>query len=122
MLFFEVARVALLEKLRPRFGGIEIFRKPVSFGNRLGGIGLEGHFWQLDGNGSVRRLHFACRDDKQVVFVPEGSADTVRIVNAETGETINRITGLESVHGLSGAPGVPRISAAVAEMGPDGKR
>lgn len=48
---------------------------------------------------------------QQVVFVPEGSADTVRIVNAETGETINRITGLESVHGLSGAPGVPYLVA-----------
>lgn len=46
-----------------------------------------------------------------VVFVPEGSADTVRIVNGDTGETIKDITGLEAVHGLSGAPGVPYLVA-----------
>lgn len=46
-----------------------------------------------------------------IVFVPEGSADTVRMVDAATGETIKRITGLEAVHGLSGAPGVPYLVA-----------
>lgn len=46
-----------------------------------------------------------------IVFVPEGSADSVRMVNAETGETIRRIAGLEAVHGLSGAPGVPYLVA-----------
>ncbi len=46
-----------------------------------------------------------------VVFVPEGSADSVRMVDAETGETIRRIAGLEAVHGLSGAPGVPYLVA-----------
>ncbi len=46
-----------------------------------------------------------------VVFVPEGSANTVRMVNGETGETIKEITGLEAVHGLSGAPGVPYLVA-----------
>jgi len=46
-----------------------------------------------------------------MVFVPEGSANTVRIVDAVTGETIKRITGLEAVHGLSGAPGVPYLVA-----------
>ncbi len=46
-----------------------------------------------------------------VVFVPEGSANSVRMVNAETGETIKEITGLEAVHGLSGAPGVPYLVA-----------
>jgi len=46
-----------------------------------------------------------------IVFVPEGSADTVLMVNAETGETMKRITGLEAVHGLSGAPGVPYLVA-----------
>ena len=46
-----------------------------------------------------------------MVFVPEGSANTVRIVDAATGETIKRITGLEAVHGLSGAPGVPYLVA-----------
>ena len=48
---------------------------------------------------------------QQIVFVPEGSANTVRIVDAATGETINRIAGLEAVHGLSGAPGVPFLVA-----------
>jgi hypothetical protein len=46
-----------------------------------------------------------------VVFVPEGSANTILMVNPETGETINKITGLEAVHGLSGAPGVPYLVA-----------
>jgi len=46
-----------------------------------------------------------------VVFVPEGSANTVLMINAETGETIDTITGLEAVHGLSGAPGVPYLVA-----------
>ncbi len=46
-----------------------------------------------------------------VVFVPEGSANTVLMVNAETGETVQTITGIEAVHGLSGAPGVPFLVA-----------
>ncbi len=46
-----------------------------------------------------------------IVFVPEGSANTVLMINAETGETIKRITGLEAVHGLSGAPGVQYLVA-----------
>tara|TARA_R110002012_G_scaffold321664_2_gene550493 strand:- start:1369 stop:2427 length:1059 start_codon:yes stop_codon:yes gene_type:complete len=45
------------------------------------------------------------------VFIPEGSTDTVRMVKAETGETIKRITGLEAVHGLSGSSGVPYLIA-----------
>lgn len=65
-----------------------------------------------------------------IVFVPEGSANTVRMVDAATGETITRITGLEAVHGLAGASGVPYLvagsyaetdRAAVAELAqPDG--
>jgi DNA-binding beta-propeller fold protein YncE len=46
-----------------------------------------------------------------IVFVPEGSADTVRMVDAATGETVKRVSGLEAVHGLSGAPGVPYLVA-----------
>jgi len=46
-----------------------------------------------------------------IVFVPEGSADTVRMVDGQTGETIKRIHGLEAVHGLSGAPGVKYLIA-----------
>jgi len=45
------------------------------------------------------------------VYVPEGSADTIRVVRAENGETIQRITGVEAVHGLAGAPGVPYLVA-----------
>ncbi len=46
-----------------------------------------------------------------IVFVPEGSANTVLMVDATTGETIKQISGLEAVHGLSGAPGVPYLVA-----------
>ena len=48
---------------------------------------------------------------QSIVFIPEGSTDTVRMVKAETGETIKRITGLVAVHGLSGSPGVPYLVA-----------
>lgn len=47
----------------------------------------------------------------KMVYVPEGSADSIRVVDAETGETIQRITGVEAVHGLAGAPGVPYLVA-----------
>ena len=46
-----------------------------------------------------------------MVFVPEGSANAVRMVDAVTGETVKRITGIEAVHGLSGAIGVPYLVA-----------
>lgn len=46
-----------------------------------------------------------------IVFVPEGSANTVLMVDATTGDTIKQISGLEAVHGLSGAPGVPYLVA-----------
>lgn len=46
-----------------------------------------------------------------VVFVPEGSANTVLMIDAETGETLKTITELEAVHGLSGAPGVAYLVA-----------
>ncbi|MEH6836645.1 YncE family protein [Falsihalocynthiibacter arcticus] len=47
----------------------------------------------------------------QTVFVPEGSANSVLMVDAATGSSIRRIDGLEAVHGLSGAPGVPVLVA-----------
>ena len=47
----------------------------------------------------------------QRVFVPEGSADTVLVVDAATGDTLGRITGLEAVHGLAGAAGSPYLVA-----------
>lgn len=45
------------------------------------------------------------------VFVPEGSGDSVLVVEAETGKVVRRIEGLEAVHGLAGAPGVPYLVA-----------
>ncbi|WP_300513376.1 YncE family protein [Aliiroseovarius sp.] len=60
-----------------------------------------------------------------IVFVPEGSANSIRMVKADTGETVKQITGVEAVHGLAGAPGVPYLvagsyaetdRAAIAEM------
>jgi len=74
---------------------------------------------------AVLMLTTATAVAQSVVFVPEGSADMVRMVNAETGETIKLIPGLEAVHGLSGASGVPYLvagsyvetdRAAIAEM------
>jgi DNA-binding beta-propeller fold protein YncE len=38
------------------------------------------------------------------VFIPEGSADAIRIVDAVTGQDIGRISGTEAVHGLAGSP------------------
>ena len=47
----------------------------------------------------------------QTVFIAEGSANSVLVVDAASGATIRRIEGLESVHGLGGAPGVPVLVA-----------
>ena len=47
----------------------------------------------------------------ETVFIPEGSANSILLVDAATGATIRRIEGLEAVHGLSGAPGVPVLVA-----------
>ena len=38
------------------------------------------------------------------VFIPEGSADAIRIVDAHTGQNVGRISGIEAVHGLAGSP------------------
>lgn len=56
----------------------------------------------------------------QTVFVPEGSANSVLMVDAATGTAIDRIEGLEAVHGLSGAPGVPfLVAGSYAEIDPE---
>jgi DNA-binding beta-propeller fold protein YncE len=47
----------------------------------------------------------------ETVFIPEGSANSILLVDAATGATIRRVEGLEAVHGLSGAPGVPVLVA-----------
>lgn len=39
----------------------------------------------------------------QTVYIPEGSANSVLVVDGASGTTIARIKGLEAVHGLSGA-------------------
>ncbi len=56
----------------------------------------------------------------QTIFVPEGSANSVLMVDVATGSAINRIEGLEAVHGLSGAPGVPvLVAGSYAEIDRD---
>ena len=45
------------------------------------------------------------------VFIPEGSANSVLMVQAETGKVLRRINDVEAVHGLAGAPGVPYLVA-----------
>lgn len=47
----------------------------------------------------------------ETVFIPEGSANSVLLVNTTTGAMIRRVEGLEAVHGLAGAPGVPVLVA-----------
>ncbi|WP_240504198.1 YncE family protein [Thioclava sp. JM3] len=45
------------------------------------------------------------------VFIPEGSANSVLMVQAETGKVLRRINDVEAVHGLAGAPGVSYLVA-----------
>lgn len=49
--------------------------------------------------------------EPKLVFIPEGSAESVRVVDANTGDTLDRIDGLEAVHGLSGSSGSPYLVA-----------
>lgn len=54
------------------------------------------------------------------VFIPEGSGNTILKVDAATGQVIGRIKGLEAVHGLAGATGVPYlIAGSYAEIAPE---
>lgn len=45
------------------------------------------------------------------VFIPEGSADSVLVIESETGKTVERLPRLVAVHGLAGAPGVKYLVA-----------
>ena len=45
------------------------------------------------------------------VFIPEGSADAIRIVDGVSGAVLARVTGTEAVHGLAGAPTSPYLVA-----------
>jgi len=54
------------------------------------------------------------------VFIPEGGANGILVVNAETGKEIKRIPDLKAIHGLSGAPGVKYLVAgSFAETTPE---
>lgn len=55
-----------------------------------------------------------------IVYIPEGSADSVLMVESETGEPIGRIAGVEAVHGLAGAPGTRYLVAgSYTEIDPE---
>ncbi|MBO9448275.1 MULTISPECIES: YncE family protein [unclassified Ruegeria] len=45
------------------------------------------------------------------VFIPEGSADSVLVIDSETGKTVERLPRLVAVHGLAGAPGFKYLVA-----------
>lgn len=45
------------------------------------------------------------------IYIPEGSADTIRVVSSETGDQIARITGVDAVHGLAGSSNSPYLIA-----------
>ena len=45
------------------------------------------------------------------VYIADGSADQIIVVDADTGRIERNITGLEAIHGLSGAPGVRYLAA-----------
>lgn len=45
------------------------------------------------------------------VFIPEGSNDTILMVQSETGEVLRRLSGVEAVHGLAGAAGAKYLVA-----------
>lgn len=49
--------------------------------------------------------------ETDIVFVPQGSGDSILMVRAATGETLRQIDGVEAVHGLSGATGTPYLVA-----------
>ena len=45
------------------------------------------------------------------VFIPEGSADAVRIVDATSGAVLGRIDDIQAVHGLAGHRNSPYLIA-----------
>ncbi|SMX49681.1 Cytochrome D1 heme domain protein [Maliponia aquimaris] len=54
------------------------------------------------------------------VFIPEGSADSVRIVDPKTGEDLGRIEGTPAVHGLAGGPtSIYLVAGSYAEVDRD---
>ena len=53
---------------------------------------------------SITLLAAAANADAVRVFIPEGSADAIRIVDAATGQNVGRIAGTEAAHGLAGNP------------------
>lgn len=56
-----------------------------------------------------------------IVYIPEGSADSVLMVESGSGRPVGRISGVEAVHGLAGTPGTPYLVAgSYSEIDPDG--
>lgn len=45
------------------------------------------------------------------VFIPEGSADQVRVIDAKSRQQVALIEGIDAVHGLAGSPNSPYIVA-----------
>ena len=45
------------------------------------------------------------------VYIADGSADQIIVVDTDTGTVERKITGLDAIHGLSGAPGVRYLVA-----------
>lgn len=49
--------------------------------------------------------------DQTKIFIPEGSANAVRVIDGETGDMISRIEGVDAVHGLAGSANSPYLVA-----------
>lgn len=45
------------------------------------------------------------------VFIPEGSADAIRVIDSASGKNVGSIAGVEAVHGLAGGPNSPYLIA-----------
>ncbi|WP_299364944.1 YncE family protein [uncultured Paracoccus sp.] len=65
-------------------------------------------------------LGMASAGHAATVYIPDGSADQVIVVDSTTGKVIRRIKGLEAVHGLAGSPGSRYLVAgSYADVTPD---
>ncbi|MDP7149689.1 MAG: YncE family protein [Paracoccaceae bacterium] len=49
--------------------------------------------------------------DAARVFIPEGSADAIRVIDFESGKNVGSIADVEAVHGLAGSPNSPYLVA-----------
>lgn len=70
--------------------------------------------------GLISALMTAWAAQADTVYIPEGSADSVLMVESKTGKPIRRIFGVEAVHGLAGAAGTPYLVAgSYSEIDPE---